>query len=165
MSVSSLLITTSGNGQAWSSASPREQGKMEKTGCKMICGAPTNLAVKGLMTMTMMKTDFPCLLPCSRSTGHGITSTSVYRSLTHGLCLWICHSKCTSQVSKQIMIHTLLPVQQNIFLLAEIAAVVSCPGYTQKYGQTNNSKQETTLPESEPQSFLKSMYTNDARIV
>ena len=26
-----------------------EQGKMEKTGCKIICGAPTTLAVKGLM--------------------------------------------------------------------------------------------------------------------
>ena len=31
-----------------------EQGKMEKTGCKIICGAPTTLAVKGLMTMMMM---------------------------------------------------------------------------------------------------------------
>ena len=33
-----------------------EQGKMEKTGCKIICGAPTTLAVKGLMMimMTMM---------------------------------------------------------------------------------------------------------------
>ena len=24
-----------------------EQGKMEKTGCKIICGAPTTLSVKG----------------------------------------------------------------------------------------------------------------------
>ena len=35
--------TTSGNGQGWSSASPRGQwrtGKMEKTGCKIICGVP-----------------------------------------------------------------------------------------------------------------------------
>ena len=31
-----------------------EQGKMEKTGCKVICGAPTTLAVKGLMMMMMM---------------------------------------------------------------------------------------------------------------
>ena len=32
-----------------------EQGKMEKTGCKIICGAPTTLAVKGqMMTMMMM---------------------------------------------------------------------------------------------------------------
>ena len=49
--------TTSGNGQAWSSASPRGQWrteKMEKTGCKIICGAPTNLAAKGLMMMMMM---------------------------------------------------------------------------------------------------------------
>ena len=46
--------TTSGNGQACSSASPRGQwrtGKMEKTGCKIICGVPTTLAVKGLMMM------------------------------------------------------------------------------------------------------------------
>ena len=31
-----------------------EQGKMEKTGCKIICGAPTTLGVKGLMMMMMM---------------------------------------------------------------------------------------------------------------
>ena len=31
-----------------------EQGKMEKNGCKIICDAPTTLAVKGLMMMTMM---------------------------------------------------------------------------------------------------------------
>ena len=41
--------TTPGNGQG-----PGEQGKMEKTGCKIICGAPTTLAVKGLMMMMMM---------------------------------------------------------------------------------------------------------------
>ena len=31
-----------------------EQGKMEKTGCKIICGAPTTLAVKGLMMVMMI---------------------------------------------------------------------------------------------------------------
>ena len=31
-----------------------EQGKMEKTGCKIIHGAPTTLAVKGLMIMMTM---------------------------------------------------------------------------------------------------------------
>ena len=35
-----------------------EQGKMEKTGCKIICGAPTTLAVEGLMMM-MMTSCFP----------------------------------------------------------------------------------------------------------
>ena len=30
------------------------RGKMEKTDCKIICGAPTTLAVKGLMMMVMM---------------------------------------------------------------------------------------------------------------
>ena len=33
-----------------------EQGKIEKTGCKIICGVPTTLAVKGLMMMMMMIT-------------------------------------------------------------------------------------------------------------
>ena len=44
--------TTQGNGQAWCSLSPRGQwrtGKMEETGCEIICGAPTTLAVKGYM--------------------------------------------------------------------------------------------------------------------
>ena len=36
-----------------------ENGKMEKTGCKIICGAPTTLAVKGLMMMMMMIVCFP----------------------------------------------------------------------------------------------------------
>ena len=31
-----------------------EQGKMEKTGCKIIVGAPTTLAVKGLMMIMMI---------------------------------------------------------------------------------------------------------------
>ena len=31
-----------------------EQGKMEKTGCRIICGAPTTFAVEGLMMMMMM---------------------------------------------------------------------------------------------------------------
>ena len=31
-----------------------EQGKMEETGREIICGAPTTLAVKGLMMMMMM---------------------------------------------------------------------------------------------------------------
>ena len=36
--------------KAWRSTSPRGQwgtGKMEETGCEVICGAPTTLAVKG----------------------------------------------------------------------------------------------------------------------
>ena len=50
--------TTSGNGQAWSTACPRGQWrtgkKWKKTGCKIICVAPTTLAVNGLMIMMMM---------------------------------------------------------------------------------------------------------------
>ena len=33
-----------------------EQGKREETGCEIICGAPTTLAVKGLIIMMMMMT-------------------------------------------------------------------------------------------------------------
>ena len=39
-----------------------ENGKMEKTGCKIICGAPTTLAVKGLM-MLMITTYLRRFLP------------------------------------------------------------------------------------------------------
>ena len=50
------------------------QGKMEKTGCKIICGAPTTLAVKGLMMMMMMimigdsRYHDVSIAPCSTST-------------------------------------------------------------------------------------------------
>ena len=37
-----------------------EQGKMEKTGCKIICGVPTTLTVKGLIMMMMMKVMEEC---------------------------------------------------------------------------------------------------------
>ena len=33
----------------------REQGKIEQTGCEIICGAPMTLTVKGLMMMKMMQ--------------------------------------------------------------------------------------------------------------
>ena len=42
---------TSGNGQALGSG---EEGKIKKTGCTIICGTPTTLAVKGLMMMMMI---------------------------------------------------------------------------------------------------------------
>ena len=34
--------------------SGKQEKKMEKTGCKIICGAPTTLAVRGYMTIMMM---------------------------------------------------------------------------------------------------------------
>ena len=37
-----------------------EQAKMEKTGCKIICGAPTTLAVKGLMMMMIVYMELLC---------------------------------------------------------------------------------------------------------
>ena len=46
-----------------------DQGKMEKTGCKIICGAPTTLAVKGLMMMMMTLRDEP-MGHCRRPVQH-----------------------------------------------------------------------------------------------
>ena len=39
-----------------------EQGKMEETGCKIICGAPTTVAVKGLMMLMMMHLRTPHII-------------------------------------------------------------------------------------------------------
>ena len=49
--------TTSGKNRSGVRQVPEgsgELGKMEKTGCKIICGAPTTLAVKGLMMMMIV---------------------------------------------------------------------------------------------------------------
>ena len=48
--------TTSGNGETGVPKDPQgsgEQGKMKKTGCKIICGALATLAVKRLIMMMM----------------------------------------------------------------------------------------------------------------
>ena len=49
-----------GNGEQW---------KMEETGCEIICGAPTTLAVKGLMMMMMIVHDKHHVLCFKRSCG------------------------------------------------------------------------------------------------
>ena len=41
-----------------------DQGKMDKTGCKIICGALTTLAVKGLMMMMMMSSCRSFMIIC-----------------------------------------------------------------------------------------------------
>ena len=56
-----------------------EQGKMEKTGCKIVCGAPTTLAVKGLimmMMLMMMNADIPRQLSLSHPSLSRSSSTS-----------------------------------------------------------------------------------------
>ena len=53
-----------------------EQGKVEKSGCKIICGAPTTLAVKGQMMMVMMTKRFNELSPWMIITeGYGNTES------------------------------------------------------------------------------------------
>ena len=49
-----------------------KQGKIEKTGCKIICGAPTTLAVKGLMMMVIVCNASP------RARTHTHTHTHTY---------------------------------------------------------------------------------------
>ena len=71
-----------------------EQGKMEKTGCKIICGAPTTLTVKGLMMMMMMiclmHTSFSGRKASCRFQSHGSkcgVSMSVSLVFARGICL------------------------------------------------------------------------------
>ena len=52
-----------------------EQGKMEKTGCEVICGAPMTLAVKGLMMMMMIMMRRVCVCVCV---------------CVHGVCVCVC---------------------------------------------------------------------------
>ena len=52
-----------------------EQGKMEKTGCKIICGTPTTLAVKGLMMLLMM------MIMMSSEPPTAITLLTAYQAL------------------------------------------------------------------------------------
>ena len=49
--------TTSGKGVRQVPEGSEEQGKMEKSGCKIICGAPTTLAVKRLMVVINLTPD------------------------------------------------------------------------------------------------------------
>ena len=52
-----------------------EQEKMEKTGCKIICGAPTTLAAKELMMMMMV-------MNIDTDTGRCRAKTRTYRAFT-----------------------------------------------------------------------------------
>ena len=54
-----------------------EEGKMEKTGCKIICGAPTTLAVKGLMMMMMRYQMVAMGMQCWEKSFHADTVTGV----------------------------------------------------------------------------------------
>ena len=64
-----------------------EQGQMEKTGCKIICGAPTTLAVKGLMMMMMTQCSTIILHSCWRDWLQKVLQTSV-------LHFFMCDTPC-----------------------------------------------------------------------
>ena len=67
-----------------------EQGKFEKTGCKIICGAPTTLAVKGLMLLML---PFECMGICVLSPAHKskmrgyLVYVLIVKYLSHRFCL------------------------------------------------------------------------------
>ena len=63
-----------------------EQGKMEKSVCKIICGAPTTLAVKGLMMMMMMMKVSPYLVVISGIAMGQFLGVLVSGSLPGGSC-------------------------------------------------------------------------------
>ena len=66
-----------------------EQGKIEKIGSKMICGAPTTLALKGLMMMMMSSRLFTMV----RSSCGPIACWILAR--TSSLVTWSLHEMCT----------------------------------------------------------------------
>ena len=65
-----------------------EQGEMEKTGCEIICGAPTTLAVKGLMMVMIII----------------IIITYIYNTLNDALSASRIHNKLKTILSKYIHI-------------------------------------------------------------
>ena len=66
-----------------------EQRKMEKTGCKIIFGAPTTLAVKGLMMMMMMMM-MMCVCVCRYVGGNGVcVCVCVCACVCAGVCVGV----------------------------------------------------------------------------
>ena len=64
-----------------------EQGKMEKTGCKIICGAPTTLAVKGLLMLMMHAcVRASCMCACMRACNRDMQMKQSKRELTEFCC-------------------------------------------------------------------------------
>ena len=84
-----------------------EQGKMEQTGCKITCGAPTTLVVKGLMMMMMIHKDQTGFLK-GRNIGENIKllyDTLVYTEKEEipGLLLLIDFEKAFDSISWSFM--------------------------------------------------------------
>ena len=81
-----------------------EQGKMEKSGCETICGAPTTLAVKGLMMMMMIK---PLRGSLGAAGPFSEDSQSSYRGGRYGLGLGDPSMWIVSQSNEEIVRHGL----------------------------------------------------------
>ena len=83
-----------------------EQGKMEKTGCEIIRGVPTTLAVKGLMIMIMMMMMrvLPRIFETSMITQRFVSIPRL-NSMTQSVKIW------------QIMPARCLLVRRHVFLV------------------------------------------------
>ena len=120
-----------------------EQG-MEKTGCKIICGAPTTLAVKGLMMMMMVTNDYP--LSAAYLDKVSVDSWPILCVLRHSLALHLsvvgCHmtvydsghpghkSHCTRPSSpSQSTDHALKTTAQHRIFQNNISANKQAVGY------------------------------------
>ena len=98
-----------------------ELGKMEKTGCKIICGAPTTLAVKGLMMMMMTTLLYTTLylLLCTTlyssalhySILHCTAVHCVHHTALHYLILHLCYIALhNNELCYALRTHCLKPV-------------------------------------------------------
>ena len=89
-----------------------ERGKREDTGCKIICGAPTTLAVKVLMMMMMTMTF------CSQeeeAIGHLIWGCTKSLSFRNNLQIFI-KEKCVNCTNLEFSVKFILfGVSQNLF--------------------------------------------------
>ena len=86
-----------------------DQGKMEKTGCKIICGAPATLAVKGLMMMMMFWTYFKKFLTT-------VVSIELWNQLCGYLLWFLCCDQFLNEQEACLCRPWLLPVKPTFTL-------------------------------------------------
>ena len=84
-----------------------EQGTMEKTGCKIICGAPTTLLVKELMMMMMMNASHWrrfCMQQGTTNTGY-FTLEQAMRHIIYVKCQNKTKPKVSECCEEKIVLH------------------------------------------------------------
>ena len=113
-----------------------EQGKMEKNGCEIICGAPTTFAVKGLMMMMMM---IPTTLNQLKTVLFKATPKTEYFKLAHTVLLVT--TAVTTQYKTIYYPYKHLPLLVYLTsltcpLLSLSCSFISCSEYARMYTLT-----------------------------